>query len=357
MSKFTTHLLPGTSLYKYILRYRVGVGRFGEVWLAEDKALGCEYAIKILKTGIPIHQRLREARIGHALDHENLVRVHHADVVQERGSDFVIVAMDYMANGSITKMVNSSSFLILPEVIRLGCDILRGLDYLHEQDLFHNDVKPENILIGPQKRGMLTDYGIVGVSQNGAPIPPPKTYTIHAAPEVIENNSISPQTDIFQVGLTLFRLLVGLGVLRSKFKTMGEQDYYDAIVNAKLVTVSDFPSYVPSNLRRIVLKALHPDLSRRYTSALEMRRALEKLNYSAYWEIKPTGEFVGVEGDYEYRYEKIEKGENKYDVKTYRRKLSTGRETRVPKFCLNGVKNSIAEKQVNRFIKAVVEKI
>ena len=136
--------LPGMQLYKYQLRQKVGAGGFGEVWLAQDQALNHEYAIKILKPGMPVHQRLREAQIGHVLNHNNLVRVHQADVVQIGPNELVVIAMDFLPDGAITKLANPSRYLPLPDVVRLGTDLLRGLEYLHGQDIFHNDIKPEN---------------------------------------------------------------------------------------------------------------------------------------------------------------------------------------------------------------------
>lgn len=253
-------LLPGMQVYKYKLQRRIGFGSFGEVWLANDNAVAHDYAIKILKPGVPVHERLREAHIGHSLTHNNLVRVHQADVVSLGWHDLVIIAMDFMPNGALTKLANPSGFLPLPEVIRIGTDILRGLEYLHGQNFFHNDVKPENVLIGPQSQGVLTDYGIVGISADGSPVPPPNSYKIHTAPEVVNSNGITAQTDVFQAGMTLFRMLVGLGLLRDKFTKMGEQQYYHAICDAKLVTALDFPPYVPTRLRRIVLKAISPNV-------------------------------------------------------------------------------------------------
>ena len=204
MSSPIHQLLPGTQLYKYTLGHRIGGGSFGEVWLARDQAVDHEYAIKILKPGTPINERLREAQIGHVLEHNNLVRVHQADVVPINGQEYVIIAMDYMPSGPITKLANPSLFLNLPDVIRIGIDILRGLGNLHSHDFIHNDVKPENVLIGSNGQGMLTDYGIVGVTNNGAPVAPPTFYKIHAAPEVLQQYQITAQTDVYQTGLTLF---------------------------------------------------------------------------------------------------------------------------------------------------------
>lgn len=350
-------LLPGTQLYKYCLRHRIGGGSFGEVWLAEDQAVGHEYAIKILKPGTPVHHRLREAHIGHVLDHNNVVRVHQADVTQLGQHDFVIIAMDYMPNGPVTRLANPSLYLPLPQIIRLGQEILRGLEYLHGHDFYHNDVKPENVLIGPQGQGMLTDYGIVGVTQDGAPVPPPTFYKIHAAPEVLNANAITAQTDVFQTGLTLFRMAVGLNTLRQKFNALGEQAYYNAVAQADLVSTTDFPAYVPSRLRRIIQKATHPDLAERYQSALEMRRELEKLNYPGHWTVEANGDFVGYNGPYCYRFEQSKRAGNRYDVQAFKRSRQTGRETRCARYCHANVTNSVTKKEIAKFVKAVVEGI
>jgi serine/threonine protein kinase len=350
-------LLPGMQVYKYELKRRIGSGSFGEVWLARDNAVGHDYAIKILLPGIPVPARLREAYIGHSLAHSNLVHVHQADVVNISGNDLVIIAMDYQSEGSITKLANPSDYIPLPDVIRIGIDIMRGLEYLHGQNIFHNDVKPENVLLGADRRGMLGDYGIVGISTDGSPVPPESTYRIHCAPEVVNNVGIDAKTDVFQAGMTLFRMLVGLGTLRDKFNKLGEAKYYQAICDAKLVTASDFPAYVPNKLRRIVLKALSPNTADRYVSALEMRRELEKLNYPGYWAGSPSGAFVGHCNNHEFRFKHQKGADGKSGVVAFKKNLTSQRETRVAKYCLSGLTEPQAAKQIERFVKAVVEGI
>ena len=274
----TSQLLPGNILYKYQLLRRIGRGGFGEVWLAYDQIVEHEYAIKILGPVKRVDEAFREARIGHKMDHPNVVRVHNADVIPHSHQQYVVLAMDYIEHGSVTNFANPSGYLAQRDVVRFGCDILRGLEYLHDIDLIHNDIKPENILVGPQGDGMLTDYGIVGESQNGAPRLTSMFYKIHAAPEVIAENMISVQSDIYQVGLTLFRMLVGLDVLRRKFYELGRDSYYRAVSKSEFLKTADFPAYVPSRLRQGVQQATCRQADRRYPSALSMRRDLEKLN-------------------------------------------------------------------------------
>src|SRR5680860_1452041 len=294
----------GAQIYKYNLVSKLGQGQSGQVWLANDLALQRQYAVKILNPGIPVDQRLREAQIGHVLDHNNLVRVHQADV-QGYGNDYIVViAMDYMPDGSVVRLLNPSNFLVLPDVLRVAKDILQGLEYLHANSFYHNDIKPENILIGPASQAMLADYGIAGVSSGGQSVTAPGAYRFHMAPEVVAGGNINLHTDIYQTGLTLFRLACGLSHLRAKQSTLGWDDYYQAANDGKLVTKNDFPPFVPARLRSIILKAIAPDPAQRYQTALEMRRAVEKLAFPGYWTVNAAGELIGLNGGKEYRFEK-----------------------------------------------------
>ena len=342
-------------LYKYQLRCRIGRGSFGDVWLVSDNTVNHEYALKILKPDAPVDERLREARIGHQFDHPNVVRVHQADVFTQGHQQYVVLAMDYIKDGSLTNLANPSGYLTLPEVVQFGRDILRGLEYLHSIDLIHNDIKPENVLVGPQGNGMLADYGIVGVSQNVTPKLSSMFYKIHAAPEVIAKNLISVQSDLYQVGLTLFRMLVGLDVLRRKFNELGEHDYYRAVSESKLVTATDFPAFVPLRLRQIVQRATHRQANCRYASALAMRRELEKLNYPGFWTVIDRGDFLGQNGAYVYRFEQESARGGRFDVVAYKKRESTGQETRIQKYCHKNLTNSAAKKEIEIFVKAIVE--
>ena len=349
------NLRAGSELYKYVLIRRIGHGNFGQVWLAMDRALNHQCAIKILPPGTPIQERLQEGQIGHQLNHRNVVRVHQADVVQESGQRLVVLAMDYIENGSVTNLKNSSGYLDLPDVMRLGRDILKGLEYLHSIYLVHNDVKPENVLIGPQGQGMLTDYGIVGRTTSSGPTPAPAFYKVHAAPEVVEEGLISTLSDVYQVGLTLFRMLVGLDSLRCKFDELGEEVYYRAVTGVGLVTAKDFPAYVPPRLRRVIRRATSVHSDDRYQSAIDMRRELEKLSYPGFWTVSDSGEFLGRDARFEYRVETSGDLRRRFDVAAYRRNASTGRETRVVRYCHRNLTKSQAKRKVDKFVRGVVE--
>lgn len=345
----------GTTFYnKYLLIQPIGSGSFGEVWLAKDQAVNHEYAIKVLNVGVGIDQRLREAQIGHAFTHNNLVRIHQADVATDGK---VVIAMDYFPNGAVTTLANPGNFLPLQRALRIIIDILQGLEHLHLHNFFHNDVKPQNILRGPQDQAKLADYGIVGISVTGAPVQPSNWYVLHAAPETVAGNGIEARTDIFQTGLTLFRLLVGLGFLEAKFNSLGSTDYAEALAKGTLITRKDFPAFIPNSVCRLVMTSINPDPVKRFNSALDMRRELEKLSFVGHWSVDATGQLVGEDNRYTYRFEHIPTTGGKVSFIAFKMNKESGRETRISKFTDMKLSNYEANKLSDKFIKAVVDGI
>lgn len=346
---------PGQTIYKYRLISLIGQGQFGQVWLAHDLALGCEYAIKILKPGVPVDFRLREAQIGHRLRHNNLVHIHQADVVPAGSDHVVIIAMDFLPEGSVIRRVNPGNFLPLPDVLRVAKDILQGLDYLHANSFYHNDIKPENVLIGSVGQAMLSDYGIMGVSSNGQPVPAPASYKFHKAPEVVTGGNINVTTDIYQVGLTLFRLATGLSALRAKQSVLGWDDYNVAANTGKLISKGDFPAYVPPAFRRIIMQAVAPAAPDRFQTALDMRRAVERLAFPGHWTVDASGELVGVTASHRYRIGKTAINNNRFSVVALKTNLKSGNETRVSDFCVRDLSPREADVLTEKLIKHVVQ--
>ena len=325
-------LSPGDSLYKFDLKGRIGSGGFGDVWLAHDKTISKDVAVKVLDQGITINERLTEARIGNRLDHDNLVKMHYADVVNHNGSDLVIIAMDFHANGSVLSELNSGNFMPIPRAISVVIDILRGLEYLHELNLFHSDVKPGNILIGDSKQGVLTDYGITCHSPSGIAVPPRNAYKLHMAPEILSNNGIDIYTDIYQTGLTAFRLLNGLGQVRDKFSKLGQNEYYKLVSAGKLILPNDYLPFIPKNLKTVINRAVNADPTKRFDSAVEMRRALERLSYPGSWSTDASGNYIGSNGEYEFRFEERAQNAKSFEITAYKKKISSGRETKISGF-------------------------
>lgn len=335
----------GEVIYKYQLQNKVGGGGFGEVWLAYDRSIDTQVAIKLLdaKT-VSVDERLIEAQIGNRLNHQNLVKVHYADVVDYNGTPLVIISMDYHNQGSIVSKLNSGNFLPLPQLLAYSIDILRGLEYLHEQNMFHNDIKPSNILLGNHNEAILTDFGITCFSPDKQPVVPRNFYKLHVAPETLTQNQVSVQSDVYQTGLTIFRLLNGIGLIRNKLAQVGNwDDYFILVKKGEIAAHQDYQPFVPRNLKALLNKAIDPDPSRRFSSALDFRRSLEKISYPGFWTTDSTGKYFGQDSRHSYFFEELPNGYQTSLFNALKVTKDSGRTTRITRFC----GKNLSEKELN----------
>jgi serine/threonine protein kinase len=262
--------------------------------------------------------------------------------------------MDYYSNGSIIKCVNSGNFIPLPNAINYTIDILRGLEYLHELDLYHNDIKPQNILIGSSEQGVLTDYGISCQALPDAGTYSDNFYKLHAAPEILTNKLINVQTDIYQVGITMFRLLNGIGTIQAKYNKLGEDSFYRLTKIGKLVCDGDYQLFLPSRLKTIINRAMHVDTAKRYKSAVEMRRDLERFKYLGYWTCTPKGYFIGKNCNGSFRFEENTVGLNSFNFNALKKNKLSNRETRVIDYCARKISLKDLQNLKKRFMQWVV---
>lgn len=336
------------SIYKYKLIKKIGGGNFGEVWLAEDVSLSNICALKLLsKNDTTIDERLLEARIGNRLKHTNVVNIRYADVIKrDDNSDTVVaIAMPFYKNGSILSELNSGNFLNMSTAVKCLIDVLRGLEYLHENGYYHCDIKPNNILIGDSGEYIISDYGITCYSPSYSAVKPRQCYLPHTSPETIDNNIYDARTDIYQLGLTAFRLINGISEIKKEF--LADRDNFKScILEGKVVTDSKYQPFVPRKIRRIINKAVSVDPEIRYQSALEMRRALERLYLKGDCTTNERGDVVLISNGKEFRYVIKPISDGKSDFTVYQKSISTGRETRAAKYCSKSTKNSDIKKKI-----------
>lgn len=344
----------GDQLYKYQLRHHIGGGHFGQVWLAHDLTIAKDVAVKILDVGMaPVAEHLNEAKVGHRLEHANVVHVHYADVVGTASGDVVLIAMDFHPNGSATSQLNPSNFIPISEAVRIIIDILRGLEYLHETGLYHNDIKPSNILIGPRGEGILTDYGIACSSPGLKPAKAPKAYILHRAPETTKDGNITLSTDLYQVGLTLFRLINGVGTIRDICSRLGSAKFEELKARGKIPRKEDYLPFVPNSISRIISKATNSDPGGRYQTASEMRRALEAIALEGYWTTDAKGEYLGVANNQTFRFS-TKKTLHGYIFDAYRKRLDNGNETRIGRLSGSKLDKRELGKHIKNFMISVV---
>jgi eukaryotic-like serine/threonine-protein kinase len=348
---------PGDQLYKYTLRKKLGQGGFGQVWLANDQAIAKEVAIKVVPASAGnIIGPLNEARIGNRLDHQNLAKVHYADVTRHlsSGLDLVIIVLDFYNQGDISNHLNSRGFLPIEVVKRYTIDILKGLEHLHYLGLYHGDIKPSNILTGDRGQGVLTDYGISCAAVNGGRVAPVDVYIYHNSPEFIEQRQIDARTDVYQVGLTAFRLMNNVYYFEKKFSELGKAEYDFQICSGSLVSNTDYQEFVPRHLKSIINKAMRCSPEERYQTAREMRRALEKFALHGSWTTDGEGNLHGEDSKCLYSYDVKPQRGGMYKFIAYKTPKTSGKKVKMSKYCHTCIDSEKLASVRKRFFQYVV---
>jgi serine/threonine protein kinase len=259
---------------------KLGSGHFGEVWLAVDTGLNVERALKLIPVSKVLNPAnfFHEAQILKTAEHANVVKVEDTGKMADGR---IYVAMEYIKRGSLEDESKGSN-IYLTRAKRIMIDVLRGLQHAHENEILHRDIKPANILIGDNFEGKLSDFGQAVSSSLDLKKLGVKDYAyiLHMAPEVFEGRNYSIYSDIYACGMTLYRLVNG----DSYLPALQPNEIKDACLSAKFPNRSLYRDFIPQNIKRLINKALNLDPSKRFSSAQEMRRALEHLKIEMNWQ-------------------------------------------------------------------------
>ena len=266
---------------RYSLIAPVGGGGMATVYKARDNILGRIVAVKILREqyaeDAPFVARFRrEAQSAANLTHPNIVSVY--DVGQDADTHYIV--MEFVAGQSLKELLNKGHTAPLPleRAVNIAAQILAGLEYAHRSGLIHRDIKPQNILLTGDGTIKVTDFGIAkSVSDLSLTDAGIALGTAHYfSPEQAKGERVTPQSDIYALGVTLFEMITGRLPFESEnavglaYKHIGEAPPSPRALNPN----------VPLRLEAIVLKALAKDPTQRYSSAAEMERSLRSLQLS-----------------------------------------------------------------------------
>ena len=251
---------------RYQVKQLLGQGAMGLVYLAEDPVIGREVAIKVIEVppgqnGPGLQARFeREFRSAGTLSHPNIVTIH--DVGTE--GDRTFIAMEYVRGESLEAMAASKSLLSLETVADLLDQICSGLDYAHERGIVHRDIKPANIIVTPDGRPKITDFGVakvldsgtVAMTQEGAAIGTPS----YMAPEQAKGSPVKGTADQFSVAVVAYRLLAG------ECPFMGESwsTIMYKIVHEDPIALNVLNRTIPAGVSAAVMKALGKDPTQRF---------------------------------------------------------------------------------------------
>ncbi|MEO3682432.1 serine/threonine-protein kinase [Shewanella vesiculosa] len=276
---------------KYELLKHLGNGAFGDVFLAHDHALNTQKAIKVLNApdANDVMKNLEEAQILHKCMHKNIVHINEANVFEINSVSHVVIDMEYLPLGSFEDAIETNSVSI-HGTIRFIIDCLFALEHAHINGILHRDVKPANIMLC-DFGAKLSDFGlatVLGLQAAGSP----KGYTTHLPPEYFIRRHTTELTDIFAVGITLFR---ACNYISDWDGTIRRLDNPDGLIRSgRLVNALGFTPFIPQKLKRVINKACAANPDQRYQSTSEFRQALERLTPQIDWVPTDHNSFHGT---------------------------------------------------------------
>lgn len=203
--------LINAQLGPYAIDALVGRGAMGAVYLARDRHLRRNVALKVMLGSLArnpeaIRQFRLEAQAAAPLRHPNIVRIYEAGI--REGTPFI--AMEYIEGESLEQFLQRTPRLDWEQALHIVRQVAEALACAHEAGIIHRDVKPANMLIDRRGRIRLTDFGIANrdAIEQGSGRPPMGTLE-YMAPELLSGNRASMQTDLYALGVVAYRMLSG----------------------------------------------------------------------------------------------------------------------------------------------------
>src|SRR4030095_4304657 len=287
-------LIPGTTLAHYEIRSHLGKGGMGEVYLAKDLKLGRDVALKILPAEVAVNRSrmarfVQEAKASSILSHPNILTIYEIDHV-----DSVHFISSELVQGETLRALLQKKRFTTDELLDLGLQIANALVAAHGAGIIHRDLKPENIMLRDEGLAKILDFGLaklIGPTSSAVDTEAPTDFKtspgavigtpFYMSPEQIRELDLDTRTDIFSFGVVMYEMLAG----SLPFNGTAPSEVMASIINEREVQpISRYSNDVPTELERIVLKALRKNRDQRYQSTKEMLLDLNTLKERLHFE-------------------------------------------------------------------------
>src|SRR6266581_1612869 len=293
---------PGVTLSHYHIVSKIGAGGMGEVYLAQDTKLDRKVALKILPADVAAHadrmkRFVQEAKAASALNHPNILTIYEID---ETDSGHFI-ATEFIDGETLRERMRSAP-LKLGEVLDVAGQIASALSAAHAAGIVHRDIKPENVMLRHDGIVKVLDFGLAKLSEPpavaGGPVVDREAPTranvntdpgvvmgtaIYMSPEQARGLPVDARTDIFSLGIVLYEMVAG----RLPFDGSNRNEIMASILSDKEPQpLTRYSSEAPTELGRIVLKALRKNRDERYQTIKDMLLDLKSLQQELEYERK-----------------------------------------------------------------------
>jgi len=259
---------------RYQLTSRLGKGGMAYVYKARDRMLERDVAVKLLRDDYShspafLERFRQEARASANLSHPNIVTVHDFGV--DGGQIYIV--MEFVPGVDLKTLIQKRGRFRPEEALPLLIQACAGIGYAHRAGLVHCDVKPHNMLVTPDGRLKVTDFGIARAL---ATIRPDEQSDVvwgspqYFSPEQAAGNAPSPASDVYSLGIVMYEMLTGSLPFQSPSASQLARMHLES--DPPLLT--EMVPELPPTLERILAKVLSKEPSQRYRTADQLGRVL-----------------------------------------------------------------------------------
>jgi tRNA A-37 threonylcarbamoyl transferase component Bud32 len=264
---------------RYQILAKIGEGGLAEVYRAQDVALGRLVAVKALRQEYVVDPSFlvrfhREAQSAASLTHPNIVAVY--DFGQDLGRPYIV--MEYVPGRDLRAVLQEGGALSVDQAVSIGLQVCAAVGYAHRSGLVHGDIKPGNILITPDGRAKVVDFGLArllgesAMDEEGELVWGTPAYF---APEQAAGDRVVPATDVYAIGVILYEMLTGQLPFAGTDAEVARKHLYETPI-----PVDQVNPRIPSRLARILDSAMSKQPGGRFRTADHMRQALADFRQS-----------------------------------------------------------------------------
>ncbi len=252
-------------LSRYKILSKLGSGGFSEVYKAFDTRMERVVAAKRIASGTKAAPRaLREARTVALLNHPSIVTLYEF----EETPDFYYLIMEFIEGITLQEVLAKKGQLTIDQSIVITTQICQALEYAHLNRIIHRDIKPENLMLLPDGRVKVMDFGIARLTDSSITKEGDIVGTLpYMSPEQCNAEYVDERTDLFSLGVVLYQMLTDISPFEAE--TAGAALF--KILNTNPTPPSKINAGIPRGFNNAILKALAKEPDQRFENAAEMR--------------------------------------------------------------------------------------